>query len=160
MRFLLVDRIVEWTANERILGIKNVTMSEDFLEFHFPRYPVMPGVLLVEALTQLASWLEAASSDFENWLLLDRIRQSRFYGFAFPGDQVEIEIQTMPQESEYYKIFRGTGKVEGTSCILAEIETKVTPMQDVESPEEQRLLFHVLTREISRLSSKKQRKRQ
>ncbi|HBD06910.1 MAG TPA: beta-hydroxyacyl-ACP dehydratase, partial [Syntrophobacteraceae bacterium] len=64
MRYLLVDRITDWKAGESITGIKNVAMSEDFLEFHFAGNPVMPGVLALEALMQLTGWLEAASSEF------------------------------------------------------------------------------------------------
>ena len=159
MRFFLVDRIHEWTPNEKISGVKNISMSEDFLEFHFPRFPVMPGVMMLEALTQLAGWLEAASSDFENWLVLDRVKQSKFYGFALPGDQVQIEIEAQPCDEEGYKVFRGVGKVEKRRCIVAEIVTRVVPMLDIESPEEQRQLFHVLTRDLSRLSANSKRKR-
>ena len=159
MRFLLVDRILEWKASESIVAIKNVTMSEDFLEFHFPRYPVMPGVMLLEAITQAAGWLVAASSDFESWALLEHVRQSKFYGFALPGDQVRIEVAALPSEDEGVRAFRGVGQVEGKRRVVAEIEMRVVPMADVESPEEQRLLFHVLTREIERLSSGKDRRK-
>ena len=66
MRYLLIDHITEWKSGEFMKGVKNVAMSEDFLEFHFPKNPIMPGVLLLEALTQMAGWLEAASSDFRS----------------------------------------------------------------------------------------------
>ncbi len=78
MRYLLIDKIAEWKAGQRIKGLKNVAMTEDFLEFHFPKNPVMPGVLLIEAFTQLTGWLEAASSDFKRWFLIDRVRQCKF----------------------------------------------------------------------------------
>ena len=67
MRYLLIDYITEWEPGTKIKGIKNVAMSEDFLEYHFPKNPIMPGVLLLEAIAQLTGWLEAASSDFKNW---------------------------------------------------------------------------------------------
>ena len=159
MRFLLVDRIIEWQADASIIGVKNVTMSEDFLEFHFPRYPVMPGIMLLEAITQAAGWLVAASSDFENWALLEEVRQSKFYGFALPGDQVRLEVTALPSEEEGARLFRGVGQVEGQRRVVAEIKTCVVPMADVESPEEQRLLFHVLTRDIGRLSSGRERRK-
>ena len=159
MRYLLIDRILEWQPHESIVALKNVTMSEDFLEFHFPRFPVMPGVLLLEAITQAAAWLEAASSEFENWLLLESVRQSKFYGFALPGDQVRIEVEFIGSESEDTRVIRGTGKVEGERRISAEIEARVAPMLDVESPEEQRLMFHALTRELGRLTSQRKRRK-
>ena len=64
MRYLLVDRIIALDPGNNITGVKNVAMSEDFLEFHFPKNPIMPGIMLLEALVQLSGWLEAASSDF------------------------------------------------------------------------------------------------
>ncbi len=54
MRYLLIDRITEWKAGQKIKGVKNVAMTEDFLEWHFPKNPVMPGVLLIEAFAQLS----------------------------------------------------------------------------------------------------------
>ncbi len=92
MRFLMVDQITSWTKDARICGIKNVAMSEDFLEHHFPGRPVMPGALLLEAVGQLAGWLEAASSDFEHWLVVEQVDRCGYYGFALPGDQVELDI--------------------------------------------------------------------
>lgn len=160
MRFLLVDRIFEWTAHERITGVKNITMSEDFFEFHFPRYPVMPGVMMLEALAQLAGWLEAASSDFESWLLLDGVAQSKFYGLALPGDQLQLEVTAKPSDEPGAKLFRGVGKIEGKRCVLTEFRCRVVPMLDIESPEEQRLLFNVLTREVARLAPGKRRRMQ
>ncbi len=157
MRFLLVDRILEWTPGQSIATLKNVSMSEDFLEFHFPKYPVMPGVMLTEALAQSAAWLEGATSDFENWLLLENVRKASFYGFALPGDQVRIQIDALPCETPGLKAFRGAGRVDDRKCVIAEFEMRIVPMADLESPEEQRMLFRVLTRELSRLSSKRSR---
>ena len=67
MRYYLVDQIKEWEVDKRIRGVKNVAMTEDFLEYHFPKYPTMPGVLLLESMAQLAGWLEAVSSKFTRW---------------------------------------------------------------------------------------------
>src|SRR4030067_953024 len=98
MRYLLIDHITEWKSGEFIKGVKSVAMSEDFLEFHFPKNPIMPGVLLLEALTQLTGWLEAASSEFQNWFLVGKVRKSNFYSFALPGDQVELEVELISDE--------------------------------------------------------------
>lgn len=160
MRFLLVDRILEWTARERMAGVKNVTMSEDFFEFHFPRFPVMPGVMMMESLAQLAGWLEATSSDFENWLLLDGVVQSKFYGLALPGDQIQLEVKAEPCDEPGVKLFRGVGKIDAKRCIVNKFRCRVVPMLDIESPEEQRLMFNVLTREVTRLASGKKRRMQ
>ena len=147
MRYLLIDRITEWKANEKIRGIKNVAMSEDFLEFHFPKNPVMPGVLLIEAFAQLTGWLEAASSDFKNWFLITKVRQCKFYGFAMPGDQVEIEIEQSQESTPHQKVYSGIGKVGAKRKVVVEFEGDVVPFEELEDIDEQRRFFKVLTRE-------------
>src|SRR4030067_721544 len=158
MRYLFIDHITEWKSGELIKGIKSIAMSEDFLEFHFPKNPIMPGVLLLEALAQLTGWLEAASSDFRNWFLISKVRKSNFYGFAFPGDQVELEVQLIGgQEKDTplpsldrgeIKVYRGTGMVKGKKKIVAEFEGEIVPVAEIEDPDEQRKFFQVLTRNL------------
>ena len=67
MRYLMVDRVTSWESGKSMEGVKNVTLSEDFFEFHFPRFPVMPGSMILESLVQLSGWLEGASSGFSRW---------------------------------------------------------------------------------------------
>jgi 3-hydroxyacyl-[acyl-carrier-protein] dehydratase len=161
MRYLLIDHITDYKAGELIKGIKNVAMSEDFLEFHFPKNPIMPGVMLLEALIQLTGWLEAASSDFKNWFLVSNVRKSNFYGFAFPGDQVELDVEFISPPhphskggqgggSPATKVYRGSGFVKGRKKIIAEFEGEIIAFEDIEDTEEQRKFFKVLTRELRR----------
>ncbi|MGD0883429.1 MAG: 3-hydroxyacyl-ACP dehydratase FabZ family protein [Thermodesulfovibrionales bacterium] len=147
MRYLLIDRIIEWQLGDRMKGIKNVAMSEDFLEFHFPKKPIMPGVLLLEAFAQLAGWLEAASSDFENWFLITKIYSCKFYGFAFPGDQVELEVQLNPESTSERKKYAAIARVEGKKKIAVDFEGELISLRDIEDVAEQRRFFQVLTRE-------------
>jgi 3-hydroxyacyl-[acyl-carrier-protein] dehydratase len=147
MRYLLIDHITEWKPGESIKGIKNVAMSEDFLEFHFPRNPIMPGVMLLEAITQLTGWLVAASSDFRDWFLISKVRKCSFYGFAFPGDQVEFEINRIAGEDPDVNVYSALGTIKGKKKIAAEFEGILTPLSELEDPEGQRRFFALLTRE-------------
>src|ERR1700730_4439080 len=92
--FLLVDRIEELEA-ERVVGIKNVTVNEPYFMGHFPEYPVMPGVLVVEAMAQVAGVLVLKSlPDRRNKLvLLATIEEAKFRGEVRPGDQLRIEMK-------------------------------------------------------------------
>jgi len=149
MRYLLVDRILEYQNGEHIRGIKNVAMSEDFLEFHFPGNPVMPGVLLIEAMTQLAGWLEAASTDFQSWFLLHQVHKCMFYGFAFPGDRVELDVRLQSSQDSTRRQFLGIGTVNQKKKIVAEFEGERTPLTSLENVEEQKKFFQLLLRKDS-----------
>jgi 3-hydroxyacyl-[acyl-carrier-protein] dehydratase len=148
MRYLLIDHITECQNGISIKGIKNVAMSEDFLEFHFPKTPIMPGVMLLEAITQLTGWLEAASSDFKNWFLISRVIKCSFYRFALPGDQVEFEVTRIPGNTGDTKTYSAIGSVKGAKKIVTEFEGMLMPLADIEDPEEQRRFFSLLTREM------------
>jgi len=100
MRFLLIDRIVEYQKGKFAVGSKDVTMSEDFLADHFPRFPVMPGVLQLEAITQLASWLVFVSKDFKVRGTLSELGNIKFKDFVKPGDQLIIEVTLESMDSE------------------------------------------------------------
>jgi 3-hydroxyacyl-[acyl-carrier-protein] dehydratase len=147
MRYLLVDRIIEVKAGEKIRGIKNIAMSEDFLEYHFPGNPVMPGMLLLEALAQLTGWLEAASSDFRNWFLLSAVKSSRFYGFSLPGDRVELAVEVSPQSEPGKRIYTGTARVDGKKKASAEFWGEIMPLEEIEDIDSQRRFFSLLTRD-------------
>lgn len=146
MRYYLVDLISRWEANKTIRGIKNVAMTEDFLEYHFPKYPTMPGVLLLESMAQLAGWLEAVSSGFTRWVLIDHVGQCKFYGFARPGDQVEIDVDVVDAKDAARRAYQGVGKVSGQRRVVAEFEGKIVPLEEIEHPEDHNALFQILTR--------------
>lgn len=146
MRYLLIDQITDLREGKSIRGVKNVAMSEDFLEFHFPRNPIMPGVMILEAMVQLAGWLVAASSDFRDWLLPTSIRKCNFYRFALPGDQVELEVEVA--EEDGVKVYRGLSKSGGQKLVRAEFEADIVPLTEIEDLEACRHHFKVLSREF------------
>lgn len=104
MRFFLIDRITEWNVGSRACGIKNVTLSEDFFNDHFPKYPVMPGVLILEALAQLAGLLLEASVEKESGrkikALLSLVERAKFRQVARPGDTLELEARVLSLREE------------------------------------------------------------
>lgn len=146
MRYLLVDRITEVNGH-LIRGIRNVTMSEDFLSFHFPDNPVMPGALLLEAMVQLAGWLEAESSRFNHWILLRRVRRCRYYGFAQPGDQVSLEVICLPSTDLNVRIYKGIGTDNGKKLIHAEFEGTLQRLSALHDPRRAKDLFELLKRD-------------
>ena len=150
MRYLLVDHISEWEEGKSIKGVKNVAMSEDFLEFHFPKNPIMPGVMLLEALTQLAGWLVAASSDFQNWFLVSKVKKSSFYGLSLPGDQIKLDVQLISEGGSGQITFKGLGTVNGKKKIMTEFEGEVVPLNELDDGEDQKNFFKILTRTSKR----------
>jgi len=94
--FLLVDRVTEFEANKRILGIKNVTINEPFFQGHFPGHPVMPGVLVIEALAQaggILTQLSHQSAATDKLFYLVKIDNARFSSMVVPGDRLELEVK-------------------------------------------------------------------
>lgn len=92
--FLLVDRILELEVGKRAIGIKNVTMNEEFFQGHFPNYPIMPGVLIVEALAQVSAIIMSTKEGNQGRLgLLAGIDNCRFKKQVIPGDQLRLEVE-------------------------------------------------------------------
>jgi len=122
---LLVDRIIELEP-DRIVGIKNVTANEPFFIGHFPDFPVMPGVLIVEAMAQVAGVLVLKEiANRENKLvLLASIEQAKFRRPVLPGDQLRIEMKVAKRKATVAKMF-GTASVDGTVVAEAEVMCKL-----------------------------------
>ena len=149
MRYLLVDHITGLETDQRVTGIKNVAMSEDFLEFHFPGNPVMPGVMLLEALAQLTGWLRAVSSDFQYWFIIEQIVKCHYYGFAFPGDQVELDVSVIEQHDQGCPRYLGMAKVNGRKKVVAEVSGRDLPLGDLDDIEYKKRDYQILTRNLS-----------
>ena len=146
MRFLLVDGIDEVVAGQRITGWKNVAMSEDYLEWHFPGRPILPGMLVLEGLVQLAGWFEAVSSDFESWFLLDRVHSARYYAFAAPGDRVDLRLERLPLEDGARRAFRGESHVGATLGARVEFEGRVIDLAALDERARARRAYDQLRR--------------
>jgi len=133
--FLLVDRILELDA-ERIVGIKNVTANEPFFNGHFPDFPVMPGVLIVEAMAQTAGVLVLKSiPDRDNKLvLLVSVDGARFRRPVVPGDQLRIEMTLLKRKDTVAKM-AGKATVDGKVVAEAEVMCKIQD-KPVSAPEQ------------------------
>src|ERR1051326_1497964 len=133
--FLLVDRIVEMEP-ERIVGIKNVTANEPFFTGHFPDFPVMPGVLIVEAMAQTAGVLVLKSiPDRENKLvLLVAAENARFRRPVVPGDSLRMEMKVIKRKASVAKM-AGVATVDGQVVAEAEVMCKLADKVDKQAAE-------------------------
>lgn len=123
--FLLVDRIIE-IGEEHIVGIKNVTINEPHFPGHFPQFAVMPGVLIVEAMAQVAGVLvmRAIPDRANKLVLLATIEQAKFRRPVTPGDQLRIEMKIIKRKSSLAKV-SGVVTVDGTVVAEAELMCKL-----------------------------------
>jgi 3-hydroxyacyl-[acyl-carrier-protein] dehydratase len=113
--FLMIDRVIEMEAHRRAVGIKNVTANEPFFQGHFPGRPVMPGVLIVEAMAQAAGVLVCASCGADGASTLvyfTSIEQARFRRPVVPGDTLRLEMTKLASRLNIWK-FKGEARVEG-----------------------------------------------
>lgn len=121
--FLMIDRILEFEANKRIVGIKNVTINEPFFQGHFPGHPIMPGVLLLEAMAQTGGVMALMSLPAEEVkkkvLYFMSIDKAKFRKPVTPGDQVRFELNMLRSRGNI-KSFRAVATVD--SAVVAEAE--------------------------------------
>jgi len=121
--FLLVDRIVELEVGKRVVGLKNVTVNEPFFPGHFPHSPVMPGVLIIEALAQAAAVLafktEGTVPDENSMVYFASVDNVRFKRPVVPGDQLMLEAEIVRTIRNIWK-FKAVARVEGEVATEAE----------------------------------------
>ncbi len=121
--FLLVDRITELEVGKRVVGLKNVTVNEPFFPGHFPHSPVMPGVLIIEALAQAAAVLafktDGTVPDENAMVYFASVDNVRFKRPVVPGDQLVLEAEIVRVMRNIWK-FKGTAKVAGELATEAE----------------------------------------
>jgi 3-hydroxyacyl-[acyl-carrier-protein] dehydratase len=123
--FLLVDRITELQPREFIKGIKNVTINEPFFPGHFPGQPIMPGVLIIEAMAQIAGILAYRSGIEGKSMYFMSIEHAKFRRPVIPGDQLKFEIKAVKQRGPVWK-FQGSATVDEKVVAEAEITAMIT----------------------------------
>jgi len=130
--FLLIDRVEQIHSHDRAIGIKNVTANEPHFEGHFPEEPLMPGVLIVEAMAQTAGVLVVHSLDKEGEGLLVyfmTIDKTRFRRKVAPGDVLELHVSITRGRGKVFR-FRGEGRVSGTVVAEAEFSAMIIDQSD------------------------------
>jgi len=124
--FLLVDRIIEIELGVKVVGIKNVTINEEFFQGHFPGQPIMPGVLIIEAMAQVAGILAFRSgANVGKAVYFMSIEKAKFRKPVVPGDQLRLEVNVLQHRENVWK-FSGSAVVEEKVAAEAEFTAMVT----------------------------------
>jgi 3-hydroxyacyl-[acyl-carrier-protein] dehydratase len=111
MRFNQLDQIVQWTAGQRLRAVKCVTLAEQHLQDHFPLFPVMPGVLMLEALAQAAGWLIRITDDFQySMVTMRESKNVKFQDFVAPGDRLEVIVEIIKYDQACVHV-KATGMI-------------------------------------------------
>src|SRR5215210_1607012 len=113
MRFCLLDRILELEPGRRVKGAKRLRPDEDYLSDHFPRFPVMPGVLMLEAMYQASAWLVRQSEGFaHSMVVLKEARNIKYADFVTPGKALVVTAEILKQD-ESLTMLKTQGTIEG-----------------------------------------------
>ena len=119
MRYILIDKIVSFEKAKEIKTVKNVSLAEEYLADHFPTFPVLPGVLLLEGLIESASWLVRKTENFaHSMVLMEQARNVKYKSFLAPGDQIEYTV-TVKTIDENVSSFIGFGEAKGKRIVEA-----------------------------------------
>lgn len=121
MRFHLIDRIVEVHPGRSLQATKNLTVGEEYLADHFPTFPVMPGVLMLQTLVEAGAWLLRLSEDFRHSVIVLREVKNIKYGtFMEPGKTMQISVDLVDRQPDL-ATFKGKGEMEGQQTVSARI---------------------------------------
>jgi beta-hydroxyacyl-ACP dehydratase FabZ len=126
--FLLIDRIIALEPGKKIVGFKNVTINEPFFQGHFPKHPIMPGVLIIESMAQIGGVLafKSAKGSEGQLVFFIGIDRAKFRKPVYPGDQLRIEVEVLQERPPYWRL-KGMAYVDGKLAAEAELKAMLGP---------------------------------
>ena len=145
MRFNLIDRIVEVRPGQSLQAVKNLTLGEEYLADHFPTFPVMPGVLMLETLVEAGAWLLRLTDNYASSVIVLREAKSVKYGtFMEPGKQMAVAVELI-ERGDGLATFKGKGEMEGQTTVSARVILAHYNLRDRDAamqPADERLVQH------------------
>lgn len=130
MKFNLIDKIEQLT-DERIVAVKHVSLAEEYLGDHFPTFPVLPGVMMLEAATQAATWLLHRRTNFaKSIVVLKEAKNVKYGNFVAPGNFLRLEVELMKVLDTGGATFKVTGTVNNSTAVQARIELAAFNLAD------------------------------
>ena len=137
MRWIWIDKFIEFHSGERAVALKNVTLAEEHLHDHFPGFPVMPESLMIEAMAQTAGILVGEAKKFQEKVILAKIKKAVFFDYVKPGDTIKLEAEI---ESIVAEAATTSGKITRDDKVVAEIDLMFSHIDQnlagIEFPEE------------------------
>ncbi len=132
MRFTLIDRVVALEPGKNITAVKNLSMAEEYLADHFPGFPVLPGVLMLEAMTQAAAWLVRVSEDFQHSVVvLKEARNVKYNKFVEPGQTLTVTAELLDRSEQEVKV-KAQGEVDGEQAVSARLTLATYNLADAD----------------------------
>jgi 3-hydroxyacyl-[acyl-carrier-protein] dehydratase len=133
MRWIWIDKFLEFNSGKSAVSLKNVTLAEEHLHDHFPGFPIMPECLMIEAMAQTAGILCGEARNFEEKVILAKIKKAAFFHFVRPGDTIILhaEIESIAPEaaSTVGKIMRGDTLIAEISLMFSHIDNNLAGME-------------------------------
>lgn len=121
MSFDFIDKITQLRSGESITAIKTLTLAEEYLQDHFPRFPVMPGVLMLESMFQASAWLIRQSEDFQHSVVvLKEARNTKYGGFVEPGQTMVVSAEISKQDDSTTTL-KTQGEIDGKVAVSAKL---------------------------------------
>ena len=130
MRFHLLDRITSWESGKGLRGLKRLTGAEEYLADHFPGFPIMPGVLQLQALVEAGGWLTRLTDDFRHSVVVLReVKTVKFGSMVRPGNALEVSVDLTARDNDL-AWFKGKGAIGGTTAVQAQFALATYNLRD------------------------------